>query len=58
MADTPNESGPIPAKCGHSACNCDVPPGKRFCSDFCEKRSHSSSAAHTECDCGHPPCVC
>jgi hypothetical protein len=48
MADTPNESGSIPAKCGHSACNCEVPPGKRFCSDFCEKRSRSGSAVHTE----------
>jgi hypothetical protein len=57
MADTHDATGVnTPNKCAHSACNCGVTPGKRFCSDYCEKQSRTGSAAHTDCDCGHPPC--
>ena len=57
MADIRDATGVnTPNKCSHSACNCGVTPGKRFCSDYCEKQGRTGSAAHTDCDCGHPPC--
>jgi hypothetical protein len=57
MAEGLGNGNSAPPKCAHSACNCGVMPGKRFCSDYCEKQSRLGSAAHTDCECGHTPCA-
>ncbi len=39
-------------KCTHPSCDCVVPPGQKYCSDYCK------SAPETElhCNCRHPAC--
>lgn len=43
---------PAQQKCAHPSCECTVPTGARFCSDYCKK------APETElhCNCMHPEC--
>lgn len=49
MAET--TSNP-PQKCAHPSCDCTVPPGTKYCSDYCKK------APETElhCNCMHHGC--
>lgn len=44
------------AKCGHPGCQCDVAPGKRYCSDFCEKNAANAASSSSGCGCGHSAC--
>jgi len=44
------------AKCAHPGCKCDVAPGKRYCSEYCEQNAGSPSASQTGCGCGHAAC--
>jgi hypothetical protein len=39
-------------KCAHPSCDCPVPAGSKYCSDYCRK------APETElhCNCMHPGC--
>ena len=43
---------PAQQKCAHPSCECTVPAGTKFCSDYCKK------APETElhCNCMHPGC--
>lgn len=59
MATQSNSESSI--RCQHKRCVCDVPPGKSFCSDFCEKASGAMANLDPEvqvepCACGHPKC--
>jgi hypothetical protein len=47
------ESADTPKKCAHPICSCPAPPGKNYCSEYCEK------AMETEirCGCRHPGCA-
>jgi hypothetical protein len=40
-------------KCAHSACNCQVPAGQKFCSAACES---ARSVTELTCQCGHQGC--
>jgi hypothetical protein len=44
------------SKCAHSACTCDVAPGKKFCSEYCEQNAGSGAASQAACGCGHAAC--
>jgi hypothetical protein len=35
---------------------CDVAPGKKYCSDYCEQNAASKSASPDGCGCGHAAC--
>jgi predicted nucleic acid-binding Zn ribbon protein len=40
-------------KCPMEGCNCAVPEGQEYCSDYCKE--HQSHGGH-ECACGHAGC--
>jgi hypothetical protein len=48
--------GASSGKCAHPACKCNAAPGRRFCSDYCERQGASGSASGGGCGCGHPAC--
>ncbi len=45
-------------KCSHSACSCDVPAGKAYCSSACEQAAAASGSMESgaACPCGHADC--
>jgi len=49
----PQSNPPAQQKCAHPSCSCMVPPGTKFCSDYCKK------APETElhCNCMHKECL-
>ena len=44
------------SKCAHPGCMCDVAPGKKYCSDYCQQNAGSKSASSDACGCGHSAC--
>jgi hypothetical protein len=47
------------SKCAHAGCMCDVAPGKKYCSEYCEQNAGSvgnKSASAGGCGCGHAAC--
>jgi hypothetical protein len=45
-----NEMNP----CAHEPCQCTVPPGQKYCSDFC--KDAGADEVEIACECNHPPC--
>jgi hypothetical protein len=43
-----------PDKCAHPGCECLVPEGSEYCSEYCEILGNRLSIA---CDCGHTECA-
>lgn len=44
-------------KCAHNACSCAAPPGRAYCSDYCEHTATSGPPREeTVCRCGHADC--
>jgi hypothetical protein len=49
--------------CRHQGCNCQVPAGKEYCSEHCERAAQGQQAAGGQgqaghqCGCGHPGCA-
>jgi hypothetical protein len=43
-------------KCMHSGCKCEVAPGKRYCSEYCEQQRGSGPPSQAGCGCGHAAC--
>lgn len=46
-------------KCAHAKCNCLVPQGQKFCSDYCaapDDAETTSLQGNSGCKCGHPAC--
>ena len=41
--------------CAHEPCQCTVPAGEKYCSDWC--RDAGSKEVEIACECGHPPCA-
>ncbi len=41
-------------KCKHPGCDCPVPEGSKYCSDYCESIGNQPSIA---CECGHGECA-
>jgi hypothetical protein len=41
--------------CAHTGCRCEVEPGTRYCSDYCEE--HGDHADDHACECGHDACA-
>jgi hypothetical protein len=43
-------------KCAYEECQCEVPFGQEYCSDYC---SEADEVGETElqCDCKHAPCA-
>ena len=41
-------------KCAHPGCECPVPDGSKYCSDYCESIGNQPSFA---CECGHAECA-
>jgi hypothetical protein len=39
-------------KCAHPSCECTVPPGTKFCSDYCRL----APEIELHCNCKHPGC--
>jgi hypothetical protein len=39
-------------KCAHPSCNCNVPAGTKYCSDYCKK----APEIELHCNCMHPGC--
>ena len=39
-------------KCAHESCTCKVPPGQKYCSDYCKK----APAIELHCNCPHREC--
>jgi len=48
MADTTTAQ----QKCAHPSCNCKVPHGTKYCSDYCRK----APEIDLHCDCKHIEC--
>ncbi len=48
----PKPDPQVPQKCAHPSCSCTVPPGTKYCSEYCRK------APETElhCNCMHRAC--
>lgn len=44
------------SKCAHPGCMCDVAPGKKYCSDYCEQNAGSKATSPDGCGCGHAAC--
>ena len=44
------------SKCAHPGCMCDVAPGKKYCSEYCEQNAGSKPASQGGCGCGHSAC--
>lgn len=40
--------------CQHTLCTCEVPTGKTYCSEACNK--HQTDKASGKCACAHPAC--
>jgi len=40
--------------CAHEPCQCVVPAGEKFCSDFC--RDAGADEVEIACECDHPAC--
>jgi len=40
--------------CAHEPCQCAVPAGEKFCSDFC--RDAGANEVEIACECNHPAC--
>jgi hypothetical protein len=40
--------------CAHEPCQCKVPAGEKFSSDFC--REAGADEVEIACDCDHPAC--
>jgi len=43
-----------PKLCAHEPCNCTVPHGEKYCSDFC--RDAGADEVEIACECNHLPC--
>ena len=43
-------------KCFHAQCKCQVPPGEKFCSQYCRDASEVE-VTELQCDCEHPACA-
>ena len=41
-------------KCAHPGCECPVPTGSEYCSEYCEILGNRLSIA---CECGHKECA-
>jgi hypothetical protein len=41
-------------KCAHPACNCTVPAGQKYCSEYCHD---ARETVELSCNCGHPGCA-
>lgn len=39
-------------KCAHPSCNCKVPQGTKYCSDYCKK----APEVELHCNCMHTDC--
>jgi len=39
-------------KCAHPSCDCKVPNGTKYCSDYCKK----APEIELHCNCQHPEC--
>jgi hypothetical protein len=39
-------------KCAHASCECKVPPGTKYCSEYCKK----APEIELHCNCKHPAC--
>ena len=39
--------------CAHPACNCPVPPGEKYCSQYCED---AADMTEISCNCEHAGC--
>jgi hypothetical protein len=39
-------------KCAHPSCECKVPAGTKYCSDYCKK----APEIELHCNCKHPDC--
>jgi hypothetical protein len=40
-------------KCAHPICECKVPAGKKYCSEYCQK----APEIEIHCNCRHPGCL-
>jgi hypothetical protein len=40
-------------KCAHPICECKVPAGKKYCSEYCQK----APEIEIHCNCRHPGCT-
>jgi hypothetical protein len=47
MADKPK------GMCAHPACNCPVPKGEKYCSQYCKDAGDTTEIS---CNCEHPGC--
>jgi hypothetical protein len=43
-----------PRRCAHEPCNCTVPEGQKYCSDYC--KTAGSDEVEIACDCEHAAC--
>jgi hypothetical protein len=44
-------------KCAHPHCNCTVPEGDQYCSDYCMESARTGGAKdESGCNCGHLEC--
>jgi hypothetical protein len=41
-------------KCAHIPCLCEVPPGQKYCGEFCQEAGGKD--VEVACQCGHPAC--
>ena len=41
-------------ECAHPACNCKVPAGTKYCSDYCAR---AGAMTELHCNCMHPDCA-
>jgi hypothetical protein len=44
-------------KCRHIECNCQVEPGRQFCSPQCEELQGRTELQTEPCGCAHGACV-
>jgi hypothetical protein len=54
MSDPMSE--PATQTCAHEPCDCRLPAGKAYCSEYCRQADATSSVPADRCDCGHPSC--
>jgi hypothetical protein len=57
MSETINQSTGQ-ERCAHARCLCTVPPGLRFCGEYCERavREGETAVEGSRCGCAHAPC--
>jgi hypothetical protein len=57
MSETVNQST-RQDRCAHARCRCTVPPGQRFCGEYCERavREGETKLEGSRCGCAHAAC--